>query len=114
RGTARVRLFGSPHPVRHHARGAPGPDGGSRGGRVRHPCGLDPGALTDPAAPGRDSSCTGPPRGSYARSSTASPPAIPDRCLIAAAMFLATVLAASLLPALRASRVAPVEALREE
>jgi predicted permease len=33
---------------------------------------------------------------------------------IAAAMSLATVLAASLLPALRASRVAPVEALREE
>ena len=34
--------------------------------------------------------------------------------LIAAAASLATVLAASLLPALRASRVAPVEALREE
>ena len=34
--------------------------------------------------------------------------------LIAAATSLATVLAASLLPALRASRVAPVEALREE
>jgi predicted permease len=34
--------------------------------------------------------------------------------LIAAAVSLATVLAASLLPALRASRVAPVEALREE
>jgi len=34
--------------------------------------------------------------------------------LIAAAISLATVLAASLLPALRASRVAPVEALREE
>src|SRR4029077_15220857 len=34
--------------------------------------------------------------------------------LIAAALSLATVLAASLLPALRASRVAPVEALREE
>ena len=34
--------------------------------------------------------------------------------LIAAAASLATVLAASLLPALRASRVVPVEALREE
>jgi len=34
--------------------------------------------------------------------------------LIAAATSLATVLAASLLPALRASRVAPIEALREE
>jgi len=34
--------------------------------------------------------------------------------LIAAAISLATVLAASLLPALRASRLAPVEALREE
>ena len=34
--------------------------------------------------------------------------------LIAAATSLATVLAASLLPALRASRVAPVEALRED
>jgi ABC-type antimicrobial peptide transport system permease subunit len=34
--------------------------------------------------------------------------------LIAAVISLATVLAASLLPALRASRVAPVEALREE
>src|SRR4051794_14695560 len=34
--------------------------------------------------------------------------------LIAAATSLATVLAASLLPALRASRIAPVEALREE
>lgn len=34
--------------------------------------------------------------------------------LVAAATSLATVLAASLLPALRASRVAPVEALREE
>lgn len=38
----------------------------------------------------------------------------PRMLLIAAATFLATVLAASLLPALRASRVAPVEALREE
>ena len=38
----------------------------------------------------------------------------PRTLLIAAAMSLATVLAASLLPALRASRVAPVEALREE
>jgi ABC-type antimicrobial peptide transport system permease subunit len=34
--------------------------------------------------------------------------------LIAAATSLATVLGASLLPALRASRVAPLEALREE
>jgi len=34
--------------------------------------------------------------------------------LIAAAIFLATVLAASLVPALRASRVEPIEALREE
>lgn len=41
-------------------------------------------------------------------------PGDPRTLLIAAAMFLATVLAASLLPALRASRVAPVEALREE
>ena len=38
----------------------------------------------------------------------------PRTLLIAAAIFLATVLAASLLPALRASRVTPVEALREE
>ena len=38
----------------------------------------------------------------------------PRILLIAAATFLATALAASLLPALRASRVAPVEALREE
>jgi len=38
----------------------------------------------------------------------------PRTLLIAAAISLATVLAASLLPALRASRVAPVEALREE
>jgi ABC-type lipoprotein release transport system permease subunit len=34
--------------------------------------------------------------------------------LIAAALLLVTVLAASLLPALRASRVEPIEALREE
>jgi ABC-type lipoprotein release transport system permease subunit len=34
--------------------------------------------------------------------------------LFGAAILLATVLAASLLPALRASRVAPVEALHEE
>jgi len=38
----------------------------------------------------------------------------PRTLLIAAAVFLGTVLAASLGPALRASRVAPVEALREE
>ena len=38
----------------------------------------------------------------------------PRTLLIAAAMILATGLAASLLPALRASRVAPVDALREE
>jgi predicted permease len=38
----------------------------------------------------------------------------PRTLLIAAAIFLSTVLAASLLPALRASRVTPVEALREE
>jgi putative ABC transport system permease protein len=38
----------------------------------------------------------------------------PRILLIAAATFLATVLAASLLPALRASRVLPFEALREE
>ena len=38
----------------------------------------------------------------------------PRTLLTAAAIFLATVLAASLLPALRASRVAPIEALREE
>jgi predicted permease len=38
----------------------------------------------------------------------------PRTLLIAAAIFLATALAASLLPALRASRVAPVDALREE
>jgi len=38
----------------------------------------------------------------------------PRMLLIAAATFLATVIAASLLPALRASRLAPVEALREE
>ena len=41
-------------------------------------------------------------------------PGDPRTLLIAAAISLATVLAASLLPALRASRVAPVEALREE
>ena len=41
-------------------------------------------------------------------------PGDPRTLLIAAAIFLATVLAASLLPALRASGVAPVEALREE
>ena len=41
-------------------------------------------------------------------------PGDPRTLLIAAAMFLGTVLAASLVPALRASRVAPVEALREE
>jgi hypothetical protein len=38
----------------------------------------------------------------------------PRTLLISAAISLATVFAASLLPALRASRVAPVEALREE
>ena len=41
-------------------------------------------------------------------------PSDPRTLLIAVAISLATVLAASLLPALRASRVAPVEALREE
>ena len=41
-------------------------------------------------------------------------PGDPRTLLIAAAISLATVLAASWLPALRASRVAPVEALREE
>lgn len=41
-------------------------------------------------------------------------PSDPRTLLIAAAISLATVLAASLLPALRASRVAPIEALREE
>jgi predicted permease len=41
-------------------------------------------------------------------------PTDPRTLLIAAAIFLATALAASLLPALRASRVAPFEALREE
>ena len=41
-------------------------------------------------------------------------PSDPRTLLFAAAVSLATVLAASLLPALRASRVAPVEALREE
>jgi ABC-type antimicrobial peptide transport system permease subunit len=38
----------------------------------------------------------------------------PGTMLCAAVTMLATVLAASLLPALRASRVAPIEALREE
>jgi len=41
-------------------------------------------------------------------------PGDPRTLLIAAAMLLGTVLAASLVPALRASRVAPIEALREE
>jgi hypothetical protein len=41
-------------------------------------------------------------------------PGDPRTVLIAAALSLATALAASWLPALRASRVAPVEALREE
>jgi ABC-type antimicrobial peptide transport system permease subunit len=41
-------------------------------------------------------------------------PGDPRTLLIAAAISLATALAASWLPALRASRVAPVEALREE
>jgi predicted permease len=41
-------------------------------------------------------------------------PGDPRTLLIAAAIFLATVLAASLLPALRASRIAPLDALREE
>ena len=41
-------------------------------------------------------------------------PGDPRMLLIAAAIFLATVLAASLVPALRASRVEPIEALREE
>jgi predicted permease len=41
-------------------------------------------------------------------------PGDPRTLLIAAATFLGTVLAASLVPALRASRVAPIEALREE
>ena len=41
-------------------------------------------------------------------------PGDPRTLLIAAAILLATVLAASLLPALRASRVEPIEALREE
>jgi len=41
-------------------------------------------------------------------------PGDPRTLLTAAAVSLATVLAASWLPALRASRVAPVEALREE
>ena len=41
-------------------------------------------------------------------------PGDPRTLLVAATIFLATALAASLLPALRASRVAPVDALREE
>ena len=41
-------------------------------------------------------------------------PGDPRTLLIAAAILLATALAASLLPALRASKVVPVEALREE
>jgi len=41
-------------------------------------------------------------------------PGDPRTLLIGAAVLLATVLAASLLPALRASRVAPLEALRDE
>lgn len=41
-------------------------------------------------------------------------PGDPRTLLMAAAIFLGTVLAASLIPALRASRVAPLEALREE
>jgi ABC-type antimicrobial peptide transport system permease subunit len=38
----------------------------------------------------------------------------PRTLLIAAALFVATMVAASLIPALRASRVAPLDALREE
>jgi hypothetical protein len=41
-------------------------------------------------------------------------PSDPRTLLMAAAMFLATALAASLIPAVRASRIAPVEALRDE
>ena len=41
-------------------------------------------------------------------------PGDPRTLLIAAALFLGTVLAASLVPALRASRVTPLEALRDE
>jgi predicted permease len=41
-------------------------------------------------------------------------PGDPRTLLIAAAIFLATALAASLIPALRASRVAPLDALRDE
>ena len=41
-------------------------------------------------------------------------PSDPRTLLIAATVFLATALAASLVPALRASRIAPLEALREE
>jgi ABC-type antimicrobial peptide transport system permease subunit len=41
-------------------------------------------------------------------------PGDPQTLLITAAILLATVLAASLVPALRASRVTPIEALRDE
>ena len=41
-------------------------------------------------------------------------PEDPRTLLGAAAIFFATVLAASLVPALRASRLTPIEALREE
>jgi putative ABC transport system permease protein len=41
-------------------------------------------------------------------------PGDPQTLVIAAATLLATVLAASLVPALRASRVTPIEALRDE
>ena len=41
-------------------------------------------------------------------------PSDPRTLLIGAAVLLATVLAAALLPALRASRVPPIDALREE
>ena len=52
-------------------------------------------------------------RGSCGHNSTASAPAIRERW-IAAAKSLAMGLAASLVPALRALKVAPVETLREE